>query len=186
MLDVIDEEGFRAGVGIILVNEHRRVFWARRIRPKNAWQFPQGGLLENETPKQAMYRELYEETGLKPEHVDILAETQEWLRYRLPKRLIRYHSKPLCLGQKQKWFLLKCLANDDQVCFDATDTPEFNLFRWVSYWYPLKQVIAFKRSLYREALREFAGVLFDRNDSKNDSRSILNPGNIDNQNQRDQ
>lgn len=157
---MIDAEGFRAAVGIIVTNDSNRLLWAKRISPKNAWQFPQGGLMEGETPEQAMYRELHEELGLEEADVELLAESDEWFFYRLPKRLIRHHSKPLCIGQKQKWFLLRMRAADEKVRFDAAGSPEFMGFRWVSYWYPLKRVIPFKRRVYRMALKAFAPILF--------------------------
>ena len=152
---VIDSDGFRPNVGIILANQHGQVLWARRIR-QDAWQFPQGGINNGEPPEKAMYRELYEEIGLQPEDVGILACTRGWLRYRLPRRLVRKEQYPLCIGQKQKWFLLKLLTSDDRVSVDHTPSPEFDYWRWVSYWYPLGQVVSFKREVYRRALRELA------------------------------
>jgi len=151
---MIDNEGFRANIGIIVANDNGQVLWAKRLG-QNAWQFPQGGMMESETPEQSMYRELQEEIGLKPKDVQVLACTKGWLRYRLPKRLIRHHSLPLCIGQKQKWFLLRLLSADNKVCVDTTD-PEFDLWRWVSYWYPLGHVVSFKREVYRRALKELA------------------------------
>ena len=158
---MIDEEGFRHGVGIILVNSKRQLFLAKRIG-KDAWQFPQGGMMDEETPEQAMYRELKEEVGLLAEDVKILACTRRWLRYRLPKRLIRHHSKPLCIGQKQKWFLLRLVNNDAKIDLSVTETPEFDSWAWVSYWYPLSQVVAFKRRVYNMAMREFASVVLSK------------------------
>ncbi|WP_263322443.1 RNA pyrophosphohydrolase [Endozoicomonas sp. Mp262] len=150
---MIDSDGFRPNVGIILANHLGQVLWARRIR-QDAWQFPQGGINDGETPEQAMYRELYEEVGLQPDDVEILACTRGWLRYRLPRRLIRRDQHPLCIGQKQKWFLLNLLSSDDSIRVDHTSSPEFDGWRWVSYWYPLGQVVSFKREVYRRALRE--------------------------------
>lgn len=158
---MIDDEGFRHGVGIILVNAKRQLFLAKRIG-KPAWQFPQGGMKETETPEEAMYRELKEEVGLLPESVKILATTKRWLRYRLPKGLIRQHSQPLCIGQKQKWFLLRMVGQDDQFDLLGTDTPEFDSWAWVSYWYPLTQVVAFKRRVYSMAMKEFARIVLSR------------------------
>ena len=158
---MIDEEGFRHGVGIILVNANRQVFLAKRIG-KDAWQFPQGGIQEDETPEQAMFRELKEEVGLSPEDVKILGSTRRWLRYRLPKRLIRYYSKPLCVGQKQKWFLLRLVNTEAQFDLSATDSPEFDSWSWVSYWYPLSQVVAFKRRVYNLAMKEFARIVLSK------------------------
>ncbi len=150
---MIDSDGFRPNVGIILANDTGQVLWARRIG-QDAWQFPQGGINDNESPEQAMYRELKEEVGLNPKDVQIVGCTRGWLRYRLPKRMIRYHSKPLCIGQKQKWFLLRLTADDSAVSFEHSGKPEFDGWRWVSYWYPLGQVISFKREVYRSALKE--------------------------------
>lgn len=158
---MIDEEGFRHGVGIILVNSRRQVFIAKRVG-KEAWQFPQGGMKEEETPEEAMFRELKEEVGLAANDVKILASTKRWLRYRLPKRLVRHYSKPLCIGQKQKWFLLRLVSGDEQVNLNATDSPEFDSWAWVSYWYPLTQVVSFKRRVYNLAMKEFARVVLSK------------------------
>ncbi len=152
---VIDADGFRPNVGIIIANRQGQLLWARRVG-QNAWQFPQGGIKANETPHQALYRELEEEIGLTAADVEMLACTRGWLRYRLPRRMIRTHSRPVCIGQKQKWFLLKIRCQDSRVCVDTTAKPEFDGWRWVSYWYPLGQVVSFKREVYRRALRELA------------------------------
>lgn len=155
---MIDEDGFRPNVGIILANPKGQVLWARRIG-QDAWQFPQGGIARNESPEQALFRELREEIGLDSGDVKIVGCTRGWLRYRLPRRFLRYRSKPLCIGQKQKWFLLMLTSNENQVSFDYGDPPEFDDWRWVSYWYPLNQVVAFKRDVYRKALQELAPSL---------------------------
>lgn len=150
---MIDADGFRANVGIILANTYGQVLWAKRVG-HDAWQFPQGGIDYGESPVDAMYRELWEEVGLYPEHVKVLAMTQHWLRYRLPKRYVRQGQFPLCIGQKQKWFLLQLdEVNIRHIRFD-TAKPEFDHWEWVSYWYPLGQVVAFKRGVYRRALYE--------------------------------
>ncbi|HSW93136.1 MAG TPA: RNA pyrophosphohydrolase [Gammaproteobacteria bacterium] len=158
---MIDDEGFRQGIGIILVNARRQLFLAKRIG-KPAWQFPQGGMKETETPEEAMYRELKEEIGLLPESVKILATTKRWLRYRLPKSLVRHHSHPLCIGQKQKWFLLRMTGQDDEINLIDTESPEFDSWAWVSYWYPLTQVVSFKRRVYSMAMKEFARIVLSR------------------------
>lgn len=152
---VIDSDGFRPNVGIILVNSLGQVLWARRSG-QDAWQFPQGGIKSEESVEEAMYRELSEEVGLTPSDVEILGVTRGWLRYRLPKRMIRRHSHPICIGQKQKWFLLKMLSADHAVKIDGCDQPEFDGWMWVSYWYPLGQVVSFKREVYRRAMRELS------------------------------
>ncbi|MCL6270382.1 RNA pyrophosphohydrolase [Sansalvadorimonas sp. 2012CJ34-2] len=152
---MIDSDGFRPNVGIILANRQGQVLWAKRIG-QDAWQFPQGGINGEETPEEAMYRELYEEVGLEPEDVRILACTRGWLRYRLPRRLVRKDSRPLCIGQKQKWFLLELVSSDERVRVDISKSPEFDGWRWVSYWFPVGQVVAFKRDVYRRAMKELA------------------------------
>lgn len=148
---MIDPDGYRPNVGIILMRSDGSVFWARRVS-RDGWQFPQGGMNTDETPIEAMYRELYEETGLESHHVDVLGATPGWLRYRLPRRSIRTNSKPVCIGQKQVWFLLKLNADESQVRLDLTDTPEFDSWRWVSFWYPGDNVVHFKRDVYIQAL----------------------------------
>lgn len=150
---MIDSDGYRPNVGIILTNAAGEVLWARRIG-QDAWQFPQGGIRSHETPVQALYRELKEEVGLSESDVEVLACTRGWLKYRLPKRMIRHNSLPICIGQKQKWFLLKMRSPDSAVNFNLSDDPEFDGWRWVSYWYPLSKVVSFKREVYRQALRE--------------------------------
>lgn len=152
---MIDPDGFRPNVGIILANGRGQVLWARRTG-HDAWQFPQGGISENESPEDAMYRELWEEVGLEREDVRIIASTRQWLRYRLPRRFVRHDNNPVCIGQKQKWFLLHLLSQDDRVVLDRMSPAEFDGWRWVSYWYPLNQVVAFKRDVYRRALTELA------------------------------
>jgi putative (di)nucleoside polyphosphate hydrolase len=148
---MIDPDGYRPNVGIILMHRDGRLFWARRTS-RDGWQFPQGGMNSDETPLEAMYRELHEETGLKAEHVEVLAATPGWLRYRLPRRFLRPTQRPMCIGQKQVWFLLRMLADDDAVKLDANEHPEFDLWRWVDFWYPLEHVVDFKRNVYVQAL----------------------------------
>lgn len=143
----------------MLANGEGRLLWARRVGGRDAWQFPQGGINAGESAEEALFRELREEVGLDPEAVQILGATRGWLRYRLPKRFIRRGNKPVCIGQKQRWFLLRMLAGDEAVRLDLNDKPEFDHWQWVSYWYPLDQVVSFKREVYRRALKEMAQVL---------------------------
>lgn len=151
---MIDVDGYRANVGIIIVNGQKQLFWAKRIG-QDAWQFPQGGIQEEETPEEALYRELYEEVGLKPEDVRLRGSTPDWLRYRLPRRLVREKASQICIGQKQKWFLLEYLAQPEKFSFMQGTTPEFDGWCWVNYWYPLRNVVSFKREVYRAALTTF-------------------------------
>ena len=158
---MLDREGFRPNVGIILVNPKNEVFWGKRIR-EHSWQFPQGGIKYGESPEQAMYRELHEELGLKPEHVHILGRTRDWLRYEVPDQYIRREWRGNYRGQKQIWYLLRLVGRDCDVCLRATDHPEFDAWRWNEYWVEFDQVIEFKRSVYEQALTELSRVLFRR------------------------
>lgn len=156
---MIDNDGYRPNVGIIICNRYGQVLWARRYG-QNSWQFPQGGIKQNETPEQAMFRELNEEVGLTSKQVKILAATNGWLRYKLPKRMVRWENMPVCIGQKQKWFLLELLSPETAINLNNSVAPEFDDWQWVSYWYPIRQVIAFKRDVYRKAMKEFAQAVF--------------------------
>ena len=188
---MIDADGYRPNVGIVVANCLGQVLWARRVGGHDAWQFPQGGVNDGEKPEQALYRELTEEIGLREEHVKVLGCTEGWLRYQLPQHMRRDQRRsanrssnqsanqssnqsanqsanksgrrgrrrngPVAFrGQKQKWFLLEMLASDDEVRFDLSGKPEFDEFRWVSYWYPVDKVIDFKRDVYRRALKQLA------------------------------
>jgi putative (di)nucleoside polyphosphate hydrolase len=155
---VIDDDGYRPNVGIVICNRQGQVMWARRYG-QHSWQFPQGGINPGESAEQAMYRELFEEVGLSRKDVRILASTRNWLRYKLPKRLVRWDTKPVCIGQKQKWFLLQLIGSDAEINMQTSSTPEFDGWRWVSYWYPVRQVVSFKRDVYRRVMKEFAAVV---------------------------
>jgi len=156
---LIDAQGFRANVGIILADQSGRLFWARR-KGQSGWQFPQGGIQEHETPEEALFRELAEEVGLGSELVEILGCTRRWLRYRLPHRYQRHDMAPLCVGQKQIWFMLRFNGDESAVRLDISDMPEFDTWRWVDYWHPLEEVIFFKRRVYQRALAELGPLLF--------------------------
>ncbi len=150
---MIDVDGYRPNVGIIISNQQGQLLWAKRIG-QDAWQFPQGGIQKGENAEQAMYRELHEEVGLYPEDIEIVASTRGWLRYRLPKNLLRPRSRAKFIGQKQKWFLLRLVADDQKIDLKHSGSPEFDGWRWVSYWYPMSAVVPFKKDVYRSALRE--------------------------------
>jgi putative (di)nucleoside polyphosphate hydrolase len=155
---VIDDDGYRPNVGIVICDKQGQVLWARRYG-QHSWQFPQGGINPGETAEQAMYRELFEEVGLGRKDVRILASTRNWLRYKLPKRLVRWDTKPVCIGQKQKWFLLQLMCNDADINMQRSSTPEFDGWRWVSFWYPVRQVVSFKRDVYRRVMKEFSTTI---------------------------
>ena len=162
---MLDKEGYRPNVCIILTNSRRQVFWGKRIR-EHSWQFPQGGIKHGESPEQAMYRELHEEVGLLPEHIEIIGRTRNWLRYTVPDNWIRREWRGSYKGQKQIWFLLKLVGRDCDISLRATEHPEFDAWRWNEYWVPLENVIEFKRDVYKLALGELAKLLFSRNDPR--------------------
>ena len=118
-----------------------------------------------------MFRELQEEIGLLPEHVTVLGVTSGWLRYRLPSKYIRKHETPICIGQKQKWFLLRLDAPDDAVRLDCDEKPEFKDWEWVSYWYPISSVVDFKQQVYRSALSELSPLTLPSSGGKQKSNS---------------
>lgn len=159
MRDVIDSDGFRANVGIVLMRDAGDVFLGRQVGGRG-WQFPQGGVLAGEEPAQAAFRELHEEIGLSPSDVNLIGQTSHWLRYRLPAKYVRRNRHPMCIGQKQRWFLLRLKRNEAQFDFGRTHEPEFDHYRWVNFWEPAREVIYFKRAVYVQALTELAPLAF--------------------------
>ncbi len=147
----IMHSGYRPNVGILLAHKGQ-LFWGHRIDGKG-WQLPQGGIHSREEPRQAMYRELHEEVGLQPEQVHLLGEMDNWLEYRIPESRRVAHD---IVGQRQKWFLLQLKSPHDLPQLDMHNSPEFDQWQWVSYWYPLGQVVPFKRAVYRACLNYFA------------------------------
>ena len=166
---MLDREGFRPNVGIILLNQKNQVFWGKRIRT-HSWQFPQGGIDRGETPEQAMFRELHEEVGLHPEHVRIVARTRDWLRYEVPDRFIRRDARGFYKGQKQIWYLLQLIGHDWDLNLRATDHPEFDAWRWNQFWVRLDVVVEFKRGVYEMALTELSRYLPRNNEHRNEFR----------------
>lgn len=158
--DYIDAAGYRANVGIVLMNADRRVFLGGRAGARG-WQFPQGGIRRGERAEDALYRELAEEIGLQRGQVEEVARTRGWLRYRLPSQFLRRNSSPLCIGQKQRWFLLKIGTEDSALSFNSTEQPpEFDRWRWADWWEAVHDVIFFKRRVYSRALHELGALAF--------------------------
>ena len=170
---MLDKEGYRPNVGIILANHRNEVFWGKRVN-QHAWQFPQGGIQRGESPSQAMFRELEEEIGLERSHVRILGRTREGLRYEVPEKWQRKakaqegEKRGAYRGQKQIWFLLRLVGRDCDVRLRAIGKPEFDAWRWHDYWVPVDSVIEFKREVYRQALAELHRFL--RADRRSRSR----------------
>ena len=158
---MIDRDGYRPNVGIIICNWKNEVFWGKRVK-EHSWQFPQGGIKAGETPERAMYRELHEEVGLGVQHVKILGRTRDWLRYEVPEQWVRREWRGNYKGQKQIWYLLRLVGRDSDVHLRASEKPEFDAWRWNEYWVPLESVIEFKRDVYQLALNELAKYLHRR------------------------
>ena len=161
---MIDSDGYRANVGIVITNDKKQILLAKRFK-QNGWQLPQGGIDEDETELDALYRELQEEVGLDPSHVTLIAKTPKWLRYELPDEHVRRTQKPKCIGQKQVWYLLKLDSSDDEISLDLHDDVEFDDWKWVDYWSPVDEVINFKRDVYEDMLKALAPILFENEHS---------------------
>jgi putative (di)nucleoside polyphosphate hydrolase len=155
---MLDKDGYRPNVGIILLNQKNEVFWGKRIR-EHSWQFPQGGINRGESPEQAMFRELQEEVGLLAEHVRVIGRTRDWLRYDVPDTFVRRDWRGHYKGQKQIWFLLRLVGRDADIDLRASNHPEFDAWRWNEYWVSLDSVIEFKRDVYHRALTELNRLL---------------------------
>ena len=147
---MLDNSGYRLGVGMVIHRRDGKILWCKRTE-LNAWQFPQGGIEQDETPEAAMWRELQEETGLLTQHVNLLRTMNQWLHYEFPEAL-----KMSYRGQKQIWFLLELLVNDDHI--NLTEANEFDQWNWVDWWHPLKEIVAFKQETYRRVLEHFESL----------------------------
>ena len=154
---LVDKDGFRANVAMVISNGRGQILLAKRVGQK-AWQFPQGGIDQGESAQQALFRELYEEVGLKSEDVKIVQQCKRWLRYHIPEKMQRKNVTPRCIGQKQRWFFLQLVGDQKKINFNTTGHPEFDAWEWVSYWHPISQVVSFKQNVYRQALAEFAPI----------------------------
>ena len=152
----MDKKNYRKGVGIVIVNPDGQFFLGKRIG-KEAWQFPQGGIDEGESPEDALYRELYEETGLKKDRVEIVTVSNKWLVYHIPH--IFQRSKRQFDGVMQKWFLLKFLGNSEDINLNVTGHAEFDAWKWGDRTTAIDSVIRFKKAVYMSILDEFAEAL---------------------------
>ena len=150
---MIDEDGYRPNVASVIINKDNKILWAKRVNEDN-WQFPQGGIQKGETPEQAMYREVYEEVGLSKNSFEILGRSSDWLRYDVPERFVKTYWQGRYKGQKQIWFLLKFIGADDLINLNLHDSPEFDDWKWENFWFPLKEVVDFKKDVYSTALNE--------------------------------
>jgi putative (di)nucleoside polyphosphate hydrolase len=150
-------ERYRPGVGVLLLNPRNELFVAQRVDFKSdAWQMPQGGIDKGETPEQAAWRELKEETGT--DNAQLLAESRRWFSYDLPPDLAAQLWRGRYRGQRQKWFAFRFLGGDHEIDI-ATDHPEFSAWKWVQPDRAIELIVPFKRQLYREVFDEFRDLL---------------------------
>ena len=149
-----DAPGYRSNVGLILANGDRQVLWAHRLGQRG-WQFPQGGIEPAESIFDAAYRELFEEVGVEDHQVDFIASTRRWIHYDLPRRLLRKRSDlGQFKGQRQIWMLFYLQSGDSSIRLSLSKEPEFDQWRWVDFWLPLDEIVAFKKNAYQSALAE--------------------------------
>ena len=149
------EDGYRLNVGLIISNNEGKLLLCKR-KGMNSWQFPQGGIDNNESPLNTAQRELFEEVGIQSKSTKLISSIDGWLKYDVPKksRRRRFLNKKF-KGQKQKWFLFR-LKEDVKISFENDPDNEFEDYKWVSYWYPLYTIIFFKKEVYRKVLNSLS------------------------------
>ncbi len=146
-------DDYRLGVGLVLLNQLNQVFIAKRIDTPNAWQMPQGGIEKDEVPRETVMRELVEEIGT--DQAEIIAESKDWLVYDLPKKIRKKTWEGKYVGQKQKWFALRFTGTNSDIDLTADKHPEFSEWKWTSMDQIVKLIVPFKRTLYKNIIREF-------------------------------
>lgn len=147
---------YRKGVGVFLLNQNKKLWVGKRMDLNNEyWQMPQGGIDGEETPVQAMKRELMEETGLEKNY-KIIGKTNNWLKYNLPENLVNVVWEGKYLGQEQIWFACSFLGNDNQININLFKKPEFCKWKWIDPLDSLRLVVPFKRRLYKSIIDEFS------------------------------
>ncbi|MCE8509634.1 RNA pyrophosphohydrolase [Ruegeria pomeroyi] len=147
---------YRPCVGVVLMNGDGFVFVGQRMdQNTDAWQMPQGGVDEDEDPYEAALRELWEETGVTADLVEMVAETEGWLPYDLPHDLVPRIWKGRYRGQEQKWYLFRFLGRDDQIDIE-TDHPEFSRWKWQDPGRLVAEIVPFKRDVYERVVAAFA------------------------------
>jgi putative (di)nucleoside polyphosphate hydrolase len=152
----MNDIGYRPAVAVMLINDRKQVWVGQRLdNALDAWQMPQGGLDEGETPLDGAYRELEEETGIRRDLVELVAQANEELLYDLPEDLIGKVWKKPWRGQRQTWFLMRFLGTDEDVNIETPD-PEFRAWKWAEPSALPAMIVPFKKKLYEDVLEAFA------------------------------
>ena len=145
----------RPCVGVVIVNNDKKVFVGKRVMKKGVkdeyWQMPQGGIDAGEEPEEALKRELMEEIGAKPEHLDVIAVSKNWYSYHIPKKFQKRHFA----SQAQKWFLVKFTGKDEDLDVKQLK-PEFSEWKWEDFKKVPKLVIDFKKDVYKQIFKDFS------------------------------
>ena len=150
---------YRPCAGAMIVNVRRQVFVGQRLDSTlEAWQMPQGGIDEGETPREAAYRELREETGVTRDKVEFVGKTHGWVTYDLPPELLGKVWGGKYRGQRQKWFLFRFKGQDSDIRI-ASEHPEFSTWRWILVDEMVESIVPFKRAVYEEVIRSFRAYL---------------------------
>lgn len=151
-MNLLEQKEYRPNVAVIIVNLSGKVLWCQR-KQHDGWQFPQGGIDKGETPVEAALRETKEEVGLDEHDIEIVYESQQWFKYKVPKeKRTGYFTKKIFFGQKQKWFLARLLSDENKIDLNAYRPIEFDKWVWANYWHPINAVVSFKKETYRQAL----------------------------------
>ena len=153
------KDAYRPAAGVVIFNQDGRVWLGERKGEKSAyrWQFPQGGIDSGEKPKQAAFRELQEETGLKAKHVKLLGQLDEWLYYDFPPEFSGRKAMKGWRGQRQKWYAVQLVASESKIDLAAHKTVEFSSWKWGRLHEAPELIIPFKRKVYERLAIEFAG-----------------------------
>ncbi len=155
---MIRKISYRIGVGIVLINNKKKIFVGKRIDVKNeSWQMPQGGINKGESYEKAAFRELYEETGIKK--AKIVIKSKKWFKYSIPSSINKKLWGKKYTGQKQKWFVMKFQGNEKKDINLNVHKAEFNQWKWVNIDNLEKLIIPFKKEMYKQLIKEFANKI---------------------------
>jgi len=155
----IEKLPYRLGTGIVVFNADGKVLMGERRDFPGSWQFPQGGIDAGEEPWAGAQRELYEEVGIAPDKISLLAESADWLTYDFPDGATGHPIYGKHIGQKQKWFAVRFLGTDADIKLDAHHAPEFARTEWKNLSDAPDLIVAFKKDLYRQLVKEFSPLV---------------------------